>query len=661
MYNGIGLQTPRGSGTNGYIQTNKFFIKSKTGKVAENSRGFEGDQGMAGVTKKANRDILEHDRKRQIELKLVVLEDKLTDQGFTDAEIADKLAQARRTLEAAAASEDMGGPTAFVLGDNKVSDTQTHQIAARKQKQMDNLRDALKLKPEATETNTEEIEDGLIISPKDDDSRHYERKEHSFLDRESGWKKSAEDKHKVEKDKKKSVKESRRNKKKESRKRRHKDDSSDTDSSGSPLKPDKKKKRRSRSSSSEEDDSEVDTSKKEVEKYKKRQKRYDSEEDDSEVDVDKKRKVVKKHSKSRNNKADDSDTSDDAEARSRKEIKKSKQPRRRHDSDDDDSEDDVDKKRKVVKKHSKSRNDDTDDSAASEDAEDRSTKEVKKFQQPRRRHDSDDDSGYPEELPKSRTVRGRQHVKPNKRPDSGDESDFDGRMERKSSQVEQQRNQQVSRRVDRDDFDVEKADNVRSGKSRKSYDSDSDYERSRKSTGAMTEKSRRSGRNDTNDDDTNIGRKPGRVEEGDGGRGRHNKGELPRGRKNEKDEEDHDYRRPREGLLQELGNRKRGTREEEGANEDIERDRHMDYKRAKYDESRSSERRRHETDRHNEEERKSRRHGEDEGERRNRRHGKLEEQQGSKEIERDRQDSRSSERRRYENVKHNDGRSRHRD
>ncbi|KAM5569860.1 hypothetical protein ABKV19_017062 [Rosa sericea] len=114
MYNGIGLQTPRGSGTNGNIQTNKFFIRSKTGKVAENSRGFEGDQGMAGVTKKANRDILEHDRKRQIELKLVVLEENLSDQGFTEAEIGEKVAEARRTLEAAAASEEIGGTTAIV-------------------------------------------------------------------------------------------------------------------------------------------------------------------------------------------------------------------------------------------------------------------------------------------------------------------------------------------------------------------------------------------------------------------------------------------------------------------------------------------------------------------------------------------------------------------
>ncbi|PKI77107.1 hypothetical protein CRG98_002610 [Punica granatum] len=119
MYNGIGLQTPRGSGTNGYIQTNKFFVKPKTGRVAENTKGFEGDQGTAGVSRKPNKDILEHDRKRQIELKLVVLEDKLTDQGYTEAEIAEKLAEARRTLEAAVAAEASGEPGAIVVADTK--------------------------------------------------------------------------------------------------------------------------------------------------------------------------------------------------------------------------------------------------------------------------------------------------------------------------------------------------------------------------------------------------------------------------------------------------------------------------------------------------------------------------------------------------------------
>lgn len=147
MYNGIGLQTARGSGTNGYVQTNKFFVKSKTTKVlVDSSKGFGHDQGTAGISRKPNRDILEHDRKRQIELKLTILEDKLTDQGYTDAEIAEKLENTRRTLEAAdAAAASDGGAVPVPVSDKNISDTQTHQIAARKEKKMEQLRAALGL------------------------------------------------------------------------------------------------------------------------------------------------------------------------------------------------------------------------------------------------------------------------------------------------------------------------------------------------------------------------------------------------------------------------------------------------------------------------------------------------------------------------------------
>ncbi|KAA8550851.1 hypothetical protein F0562_002535 [Nyssa sinensis] len=82
MY-GFGLETARGSGTNGYIQSKKFFVKPKTGKVVVHNtdQGFGKDQGTASVTKKPNKDILDHCRKRQIQLKLVVLEEKLIDHG----------------------------------------------------------------------------------------------------------------------------------------------------------------------------------------------------------------------------------------------------------------------------------------------------------------------------------------------------------------------------------------------------------------------------------------------------------------------------------------------------------------------------------------------------------------------------------------------------
>ncbi|KAL0407906.1 UNVERIFIED_CONTAM: Serine/arginine repetitive matrix protein 2 [Sesamum radiatum] len=119
MYNGIGLQTPRGSGTNGYIQSNKFFVKPKTNKVVtDSSRGFESGQGTAGVTRKPNKEILEHDRKRQIQLKLLVLEEKLIDQGYTDAEIAEKLDEARKSLEA---KENEDGGNNAVISEKYVS------------------------------------------------------------------------------------------------------------------------------------------------------------------------------------------------------------------------------------------------------------------------------------------------------------------------------------------------------------------------------------------------------------------------------------------------------------------------------------------------------------------------------------------------------------
>lgn len=106
MYNGTGLQTARGSGTNGHIQNNKFSIKPNTNKPIIETKPFNSNQG---VSKKANIDILEHDRKRQIEVQLVELEEKLIDQGFSEEEVAEKLNVARRKLE------DVGGATVGAL------------------------------------------------------------------------------------------------------------------------------------------------------------------------------------------------------------------------------------------------------------------------------------------------------------------------------------------------------------------------------------------------------------------------------------------------------------------------------------------------------------------------------------------------------------------
>ncbi|MFS7908197.1 hypothetical protein Hanom_Chr01g00080381 [Helianthus anomalus] len=72
MYNGTGLQTARGSGSNGYVQSNKFIVKPKT------NRTLTGGNDVAGRFRKPNVEHEhEHERKRQMEIKLVVLEEKL--------------------------------------------------------------------------------------------------------------------------------------------------------------------------------------------------------------------------------------------------------------------------------------------------------------------------------------------------------------------------------------------------------------------------------------------------------------------------------------------------------------------------------------------------------------------------------------------------------
>ena len=109
MYNGIGLQTARGSGTNGYAQSNKFFVKPRStsgGGPGGPHRPLRSDAAGAdgGGTRKPNKEILEHDRKRQVELKLLVLRDALEEHGYTEDEIEERVAEARKAAEAEAAA-----------------------------------------------------------------------------------------------------------------------------------------------------------------------------------------------------------------------------------------------------------------------------------------------------------------------------------------------------------------------------------------------------------------------------------------------------------------------------------------------------------------------------------------------------------------------------
>lgn len=74
MYNGIGLLTPRGSGTSGHVQGNKFNLRK--GPQVRTEPPKDGPKH-----KQPNQEILDHKRKREIELKLLQERERLEQEG----------------------------------------------------------------------------------------------------------------------------------------------------------------------------------------------------------------------------------------------------------------------------------------------------------------------------------------------------------------------------------------------------------------------------------------------------------------------------------------------------------------------------------------------------------------------------------------------------
>ena len=77
---GIGLTTVRGTGTSGYVQTNKFNIRGAHSRDERGRGGRDGSGEKSDVHRKPNKDILEHNRKREIEVKVMELRVKLEDE-----------------------------------------------------------------------------------------------------------------------------------------------------------------------------------------------------------------------------------------------------------------------------------------------------------------------------------------------------------------------------------------------------------------------------------------------------------------------------------------------------------------------------------------------------------------------------------------------------
>eukprot|EP01064_Diplonema_japonicum_P034989 TRINITY_DN7414_c0_g3_i1.p1 TRINITY_DN7414_c0_g3~~TRINITY_DN7414_c0_g3_i1.p1 ORF type:complete len:285 (+),score=103.14 TRINITY_DN7414_c0_g3_i1:72-926(+) len=95
-YNGVGLTTPRGSGTSGFIQRNAGQLAQGGGRTALmwNTRSYYKPDV---IRQEKGKDIKEHELKRAIELKLLVQREDMEEEGkLTEEQIEDELIRLRR-------------------------------------------------------------------------------------------------------------------------------------------------------------------------------------------------------------------------------------------------------------------------------------------------------------------------------------------------------------------------------------------------------------------------------------------------------------------------------------------------------------------------------------------------------------------------------------
>ncbi|KAJ4990637.1 pre-mRNA-splicing factor CWC21 [Stagonosporopsis vannaccii] len=134
MADNVGLTTPRGSGTSGYVQKNRSLLRPRD-KVAPYQKDLDHARHRP---RQPDADILEHEAKRDIEVKVFELRDKLEEEGVDDDEIDDQCEALRRKLDQERKDGRDLGPNA-----KRLKSHQVHDLAKAKAEESDRMRKAL--------------------------------------------------------------------------------------------------------------------------------------------------------------------------------------------------------------------------------------------------------------------------------------------------------------------------------------------------------------------------------------------------------------------------------------------------------------------------------------------------------------------------------------
>merc|ERR1711981_101109 len=140
MYNGIGLQTARGSGTNGYVQRNMSALRFQNNTKSYEQVDKEAELFEQRLGRAPNRDLLTHEKKRKIEIKCIELADLMLEQGYDEEEIKRKVASYREILKEKDPEIAKVGKTNDESGKNFAETS--HEIAKLNEEQQKKLRSA---------------------------------------------------------------------------------------------------------------------------------------------------------------------------------------------------------------------------------------------------------------------------------------------------------------------------------------------------------------------------------------------------------------------------------------------------------------------------------------------------------------------------------------
>lgn len=323
MYNGIGLATARGSGTNGHVQRNLSFVRQGKKDNVKYKTEAELAKAEAINNRPPNEEILEHEKKRKIEVKCLEFEEILEDQDYTPEEIAAKVQALREKLLGEIQTEELPKDEF-----GRYAVRETHQLAAAKHEKNAMLRSAFGISEYFVEGSSfdadrkakEELAKSSALQKELEAQRALDtekNKQYKLVRTPSRERETSKEKDRVASDeskgkssksieeKSKRKKNDKSNERRDKKKTKKKADTSESSSSDEDSPPKKNQRKRKQSSSS--DDSSDSSS--DSEPSKKRSKRGQSKDKKKRTDRSKKSKKHRRHSTSSSSSDSESDSS----------------------------------------------------------------------------------------------------------------------------------------------------------------------------------------------------------------------------------------------------------------------------------------------------------------------------------------------------------------